>query len=72
MARFAPLPPISIDPRNEAAIVQAASQKVYQASNQTLNDFSAGNPLATLLEGLSFAQGEFLFWANQLPPVNLD
>lgn len=67
MARFSPLPPISIDPRNEAAIVQAASQKVYQASNQTLNDFSAGNPLAALLEGQAFAQGEFLFWANQLP-----
>ena len=67
MARFAPLPPINIDPRNEAAIVQAASQKVYQASNQTLNDFSAGNPLAALIEGQAFAQGEFLFWANQLP-----
>ena len=67
MARFSPLPPINIDPRNEAAIVQAASQKVYQASNQTLNDFSAGNPLAALLEGQAFAQGEFLFWANQLP-----
>ena len=67
MARFSPLPPISIDPRNEAAIVQAASQKVYQASNQTLNDFSAGNPLAALLEGMSFSYGEFLFQANQLP-----
>ena len=67
MARYAPLPSIAIDPRNEAEIVQAAAQKVYQASNQTLNDFSAGNPLAALLEGQAFAQGEFLFWANQLP-----
>lgn len=67
MARYAPLPSIAIDPRNEAELVQAASQKVYQASNQTLNDFSAGNPLAALLEGQAFAQGEFLFWANQLP-----
>ena len=67
MPRYSPLPPISIDPRNEAEVVQAASQKVYQASNQTLNDFSAGNPLAALLEGQAFAQGEFLFWANQLP-----
>jgi len=67
MSRYAPLPSISIDPRNEAEIVQAAAQKVYQASNQTLNDFSAGNPLAALLEGQAFAQGEFLFWANQLP-----
>lgn len=67
MARFAPLPSVSIDPRNEAELVQAASQRVYQASGQTLNDFSAGNPLAALLEGQAFAQGEFLFWANQLP-----
>ena len=67
MARYAPLPSVSLDPRNEAEIVQAASQRVYQASGQTLNDFSAGNPLAALLEGQAFAQGEFLFWANQLP-----
>lgn len=67
MARFAPLPIISIDPRNEAQLVQNASQTVYEASNRTLNDFSAGNPLAALLEGQAFAQGEFLFWANQLP-----
>ena len=67
MPRYSPLPSIPLDPRNEAELVQAASQKVYQASNQTLNDFSAGNPLAALLEGLCFSQGEFLFWANQLP-----
>jgi hypothetical protein len=65
--RYAPLPIVSIDPRNEAALVQAASQRVYDASNQTLNDFSAGNPLAALIEGQAFAQGEFLFWANSLP-----
>lgn len=67
MARYAPLPSVSLDPRNEAELVQAASQRVYQASGQTLNDFSSGNPLAALLEGQAFAQGEFLFWANQLP-----
>ncbi len=67
MARYAPLPSVSIDPRNEAELVQAASQRVYQASGQTLNDFSSGNPLAALIEGQVFAQGEFLFWANQLP-----
>jgi len=65
--RYAPLPSVSIDPRNEAQLVQAASQRVYFASNQTLNDFSSGNPLAALLEGQVFAQGEFLFWLNQLP-----
>lgn len=67
MARFAPLPIVSIDPRNEAELVQSASQRVYEASNRTLNDFSAGNPLSVLIEGQAFAQGEFLFWANQLP-----
>lgn len=67
MARYAPLPTVSIDPRSEAQIVQRATQTVYEASNRTLNDFSAGNPLAALIEGQAFAQGEFLFWANQLP-----
>lgn len=67
MPRYAPLPSVSIDPRTEGQIVQDASQRVYEASNQTLNDFSSGNPLAALIEGQAFAQGEFLFWANQLP-----
>lgn len=67
MPRYSPLPIVSIDPRNEAELVQRASEVVYDASNQTLNDFSAANPLAALLEGQAFAQGEFLFWANQLP-----
>jgi hypothetical protein len=65
--RYSPLPSVSIDPRNEAQIVQDAAQRVYEASGQTLNDFSSGNPLAALLEGQAFSQGEFLFWANQLP-----
>ena len=67
MPRYAPLPSVSLDPRTEAELVQRASQVVYEASNQTLNDFSSGNPLSALLEGQVFAQGEFLFWANQLP-----
>ena len=67
MARHAPLPNVSIDPRNESQLVQLAAQKVYESSNRTLNDFSAGNPLAALLEGQAFAQGEFLYWVNQLP-----
>ena len=67
MARYSPLPSVNLDPRNEAQLVQQATQRVYQASGQTLNDFSAGNPLAALLEGQAFAQGEFLFYANQLP-----
>ena len=67
MPRYSPLPSVNLDPRNEAALVQAATQRVYEASGQTLNDFSASNPLAALLEGQAFAQGEFLFWANLLP-----
>ena len=67
MPRYAPLPSVSLDPRTEAELVQRASQVVYEASNQTLNDFSSGNPLAALIEGQAFAQGEFLYWANQLP-----
>lgn len=71
MPRYAPLPSVSIDPRNEAQIAQQAAQVVYEASNQTLNDFSSGNPLAALIQGQAFAQGEFLFWANQLPQAIL-
>lgn len=71
MARYAPLPAVSIDPRNEAEVAQQAAQVVYEASNQTLNDFSSGNPLAALIQGQAFAQGEFLFWANQLPDAIL-
>lgn len=71
MPRYAPLPVVSIDPRSEAEIAQAAAQVVYEASNQTLNDFSSGNPLAALLQGQAFAQGEFLYWANQLPDAIL-
>lgn len=67
MPRYAPLPIVSIDPRNETVLAQQAAQVVYEASNRTLNDFSAGNPLAALIEGQAFAQGEFLYWANQLP-----
>ena len=67
MPRYAPLPAVNIDPRNEAELVNAAAKRVYDASNAKLNDFSAGNPLIALLEGQAFAQGEFLFWANQLP-----
>jgi len=67
MPRYAPLPAVNIDPRSEAEIVNQAAKRVYDASNAKLNDFSAGNPMMALIEGQAFAQGEFLFWANQLP-----
>ena len=67
MPRYAPLPAVDLDPRTEAQLVNEAAKRVYDASNAKLNDFSAGNPMMALLEGQAFAQGEFLFWANQLP-----
>jgi hypothetical protein len=67
MPRYAPLPAVNIDPRNEAQLVNEAAKRVYDASDAKLNDFSAGNPMMALIEGQAFAQGEFLFWANQLP-----
>jgi hypothetical protein len=67
MPRYAPLPAVDLDPRTEAQLVNEAAKRVYDSSNAKLNDFSAGNPLMALLEGQAFAQGEFLFWANQLP-----
>lgn len=67
MPRYAPLPAVNIDPRNEAQLVNEAAKRAYDASNAKLNDFSAGNPLMALIEGQAFAQGELLFWANQLP-----
>ncbi|ATW62862.1 baseplate J-like protein [Synechococcus phage S-CBWM1] len=67
MPRYAPLPAVSIDPRNEAQLVKEAAQRIYEASNGNLNDFSAGNPLSALLEGHAYAANEFLYWADQLP-----
>ena len=67
MAQYAPLPSVELDPRNEAALVQEAAQRVYEASGATINDFSSGSPIVALLEGQAFAQGEFLSFANQFP-----
>lgn len=72
MPRYAPLPASSIDLRSEAELVQEAAQKIIEASNGALNDFSAGNPLSALLEGQAFAAGEFLFWADRLPEKILE
>jgi len=67
MPGYSPLPRIELDPRNEAELVKAAARRVYEASNSTLNDFSAGSPIMALLEGQAFAQSEFLQFANQFP-----
>lgn len=71
MPSYAPLPNIELDPRTEAELVQAAAQRVYEASGATLNDFSAGSPIMALLEGQAFAQAEFLQFANQFPEAVL-
>jgi len=67
MPRYAPLPRVQLDPRSEAELVAAAARRVYEASSSTLNDFSSGSPIMALLEGQSFAQAEFLQFANQFP-----
>ncbi len=67
MPGYSPLPRIELDTRNEAELVKAAARRVYEASNSTLNDFSAGSPIMALLEGQAFAQSEFLQFANQFP-----
>lgn len=67
MARYIPIAPVSIDPRNEAELLNAALKKVFQASNGTINDFSSGSPISALLEGQVFAQGELLYYLNRLP-----
>jgi hypothetical protein len=67
MPGYAPLPSVELDPRTDSELVQAAAQRVYDASNATINDFSAGSPIMALLEGQVFAQGELLQFANQFP-----
>ena len=67
MSRYIPIPPVSIDPRNEAALLNAALKKVFQASNGSINDFASGSPITALLEGQVFAQGELLYYLNRLP-----
>ena len=67
MSRYIPIPPVSIDPRSEAELLNSALKKVFQASNGTINDFASGSPITALLEGQVFAQGELLYYLNRLP-----
>ncbi len=67
MPRYAPLPKINLDPRSESELVAAAAQRVFEASQATINDFSPGSPVMALLEGQAFAQAEFLQFANEFP-----
>jgi hypothetical protein len=57
----------SLDPRNEREVLDLAITKAYQSSGGELNAFNAGSPLVTVLESLTSAHMEFLFWLNSLP-----
>ncbi|MDX1371016.1 MAG: baseplate J/gp47 family protein, partial [Nitrososphaeraceae archaeon] len=61
------LPNVPLDPRNEADLVIAAAQKIYEASNGRLNNFSPSSPTMALIEGQAYAGAELLYYANQLP-----
>ena len=56
----------TIDPRNEAQLVEQAIAAVYGYSNGALNDFSSSGPLRVLLEGLCFASAELLYYCNKI------
>lgn len=57
----------SLDQKNEREVLDLAITRAYQASGGELNAFNAGSPLVTLLESLTSAHLEFLFWLNSLP-----
>lgn len=67
MTTYSVLPSIPLDPRNESELVIAAAQKIYEASNGRLNNFSPSSPTLTLIEGQAYAGAELLYYANQLP-----
>lgn len=67
IVKFVPLQSPQLDPRNEEDLVQYSMDRVFTASNGTINDFSIGSPTRALLEGGCFAQAEFLYYLNQLP-----
>jgi hypothetical protein len=61
-----PLQYPTIDPRNEAQLVEQAIAAVYGYSGGALNDFSSSGPLRVLLEGLCFASAELLYYCNKI------
>jgi hypothetical protein len=56
-----------IDDRSEEELVQRAYNIVAQVSNNTLNDFTDGDPLGVLIRAQAFAAAEFLYRVNKLP-----
>lgn len=63
--RFQPLEPPLLDPRSEEELVRYACDRIYTASNSTINDFSPSSPCLALLEGFAFSASELLFFANK-------
>ena len=65
--QITPLVIPSLDPRNEATLVEYALDRVFTASGGTLNSFAASSPARALIEGQAFAGAELLYYLNQLP-----
>lgn len=59
---------IPLDPRSELDLVSEAKLVAFNKSNGALNDFSAGSPLAALIEAQAFVGSELLFYANKAIP----
>lgn len=62
-----PILPLQIDPRNTVSLTKEIQSIIYEASNRQLNDFSPASPLSAITEGQAFAQGELLYYMNNLP-----
>lgn len=62
-----PILPLQLDPRNTISLAKEIQSVIYEASNRQLNDFSPASPLSALTEGQAFAQGELLYYMNNLP-----
>lgn len=62
-----PILPLQLDPRNTVSLTKEIQSIIYEASNRQLNDFSPASPLSAITEGQAFAQGELLYYMNNLP-----
>lgn len=61
------IPRIILDPENEEEVIRQAYERIQAASDNTLTDFSAGSPIAALIEGQAFVYAELLWFLNRLP-----